>query len=210
MLVNLCAIFNVAAQDGEIRILALGDSLTAGFNLPQGEGWPDRMERVLKADGLNVRLINAGVSGDTSAGGRSRLGWALADDPQIAVVELGANDGLRGLDPKQTFDNLDAIVSELKAKGIKVLLTGMFAPPNLGKDYGAEFNGVFPALAKKHGVPFYPFFLDGVIGNNALMLNDGMHPNIDGVGVLVDRLKPHLMPLIDAVQAESGRAENGA
>lgn len=171
-----------------VRLLVLGDSLTAGYGLPKGQSFPDLLQAALYARGHSVEVINSGVSGDTSAGGRARLGWALGDKPFAAIVELGANDGLRALDPAITRENLDAILTHLKAAGVRVLLTGMLAPPNLGQEYGDEFNSIFPDLAKKHGVAFYPFFLEGVAAQPEFNQRDGIHPNAAGVKVIVSRM----------------------
>lgn len=172
------------------KILALGDSLTAGYGLAPEEAFPVRLEAKLRATGTPVTVINAGVSGDTSAGGRARLDWALADKPDHAIVALGANDMLRGVDPTETRRNLDAILADLKARGVKVLLLGMLASPNMGKDYGAAFDAIYPDLAKKHGVTLYPFFLDGVAAQRDLNQADGIHPNTRGVAVMVERIAP--------------------
>ena len=185
-----------AAAAPPVKILVLGDSLSAGYNLPTDQSFPSQLEKALRAGGLHVDVINAGVSGDTSAGGRARLEWALKAKPDVAILELGANDGLRGLDPAQTFANLDAIVTRLKRDDIRVLVAGMLAPPNLGRGYGEEFAAVFPKLAEKHQVPLYPFFLDGVAANPALNLADGMHPNGKGVAVIVDKVLPYVQPLL--------------
>ncbi len=179
------------------RILALGDSLTAGFGLAPDEAFPARLERALRAEGRDVHLINAGVSGDTTAGGKARLDWAMAAKPTLAIVELGANDGLRGLDPKLTHDNLDTILKRLEAAGVPALLTGMLAPPNYGKAFEAEFKAVFSRLAAEHDVVFYPFFLDGVAGDPRLCLPDGLHPNARGVDVIVDRILPSVRKLLE-------------
>jgi acyl-CoA thioesterase-1 len=182
--------------DRPLKLLALGDSLTAGYGLPSDVSFTAQLQAGLKAQGLNVTVINAGVSGDTSAGGRARLDWLLADQPDFAIVELGANDGLRGLDPQVTYDNLDAVLTQLDQRRIPVLLAGMVAPPNLGREYGAQFNAVFPHLADKHKVVFYPFFLDGVAAEEKLNQADFMHPNAKGVAVIVERLMPYLKKLI--------------
>ncbi len=188
-----------AGAAGEtVRILALGDSLTAGHGLPRGEAFPSRLERALSGGGLEVRVENAGVSGDTSAGGLSRLQWALAPGFDAVIVELGANDGLRGLEPVETESNLDAILGELKRRNLAVLLTGMRAPPNLGPEYGREFADLFPRLARKHGVSLYPFFLDGVAAVPDLNQDDAIHPNAAGVGVIVERIVPYVRRLIGA------------
>ena len=189
---------NVAIGEAmaEIRILALGDSLTAGYGLPAHASFPSQLEAALRAEGYDVRVINAGVSGDTSAGGLARLDWALADDPQIAIVELGANDGLRGLPPAELEKNLDAILTRMRAKGVKVVLAGMLAPPNYGRDYAESFRQVYQRLASKHDVPFYPFFLDGVASDPKLNLPDGLHPTEQGVKVMVERILPTVRKLL--------------
>ena len=185
-----------AAAAEPVRILALGDSLTAGYGLARPDSFPARLAESLNAGGRAVQVINAGVSGDTTAGGLARLEWALADRPDAVVLELGANDGLRGLEPASTFANLDAMLSRLAAAGVAVLLTGMKAPPNLGEEYGADFAAIFPKLAEKHGVALYPFFLDGVAARPELNQEDGIHPNAQGVAVIVERILPHVKALI--------------
>jgi acyl-CoA thioesterase I len=181
------------------RVLVLGDSLTAGFGLPQDGAFPVRLQAWLKGKGVNATVINAGVSGDTSAGGRARLDWALgANPPEFAIVELGANDALRGLSPDALYKNLDQIVTRLQARGVKVLLAGMYAPRNLGREYDSEFDAVYPRLAKQHGVLLYPFFLDGVEGDPSLIQADGLHPNAKGVDVIVDRIGPYVTKLMQA------------
>lgn len=187
---------SVAADGKPLTILALGDSLVAGFGLGSPDGFTAKLEAALKGRGVNARVVNAGLSGDTSAGGLARLDWALEPKPDFAIVELGANDGLRGLDPAQTRANLDAILTRLKAKGVPVLFAGMYAPPNYGPDYGKAFNALYPELAKKHGVPFYPFFLEGVAADASLNQPDGIHPNTKGVDVIVARILPHVLKLI--------------
>lgn len=174
-------------------VLAFGDSLTAGYQLRPAESFPAQLEAALRAKGTNVTVHNAGVSGDTSAQGRARLGWVLAGlkaTPDLAIVELGANDMLRGEPPAAMAANLDAILAELGKRRIPVLLAGMRAAPNLGHAYGREFEAVFPALAKKHGAALYPFFLDGVAGVRGLQLSDGMHPTAKGVAAVVRRILP--------------------
>ncbi|MEE8445799.1 MAG: arylesterase [Alphaproteobacteria bacterium] len=189
-----------AGAAGPVRILVLGDSLAAGYGLPARAAFPARLEARLKAGGFDVVAINAGVSGDTSAGGRARLDWALADRPDIVIVELGANDALRGLDPAMTRSNLDAILARLRGAGVRVLLTGMYAPPNFGRDYEQKFKALYPALAAKHGVAFYPFFLDRVAAIPALNQPDGIHPNERGVGVIVDLIAPYVVRLLKALE----------
>lgn len=194
----MLAAMPATAGSGEsvTRILAFGDSLTAGYGLDDADAFPARLQAALEAKGLAVQVINAGVSGDTTAGGLARIDWSLADDPDIALVELGANDGLRGLDPAQTHANLDEIITRFREAGITVLLAGMYAPPNLGREYGEAFNAVFPRLADEHDVAFYPFFLDGVAAEPALNQPDGIHPNRAGVAVIVERIAPVVAALI--------------
>lgn len=189
-----------------IRLMAFGDSLTHGYGLSAGETFPDQLEAALQARGLDVTVINAGNSGDTTAGGLARLDWALADDPDAVLLELGANDGLRGLDPAATYDNLDAIMARLTAEGLPVLIAGMLAPPNLGREYGEAFNQVYPRLAKKYDAPLYPFFLDGVAMEPALNQGDGIHPNAEGVAEIVARITPHVVRLLEAKSLAGGAA----
>lgn len=195
-----------AAETAPVRILAFGDSLVHGYGLAADETFPFQLERALLREGRRVEVLNGGNSGDTTAAGLARLDWALADRPDLAIVELGANDGLRGIDPGETYRNLDAIVNRLKAEGIAVLLAGMLAPRNLGADYVEAFDAVFPRLAEVHGVALYPFFLDGVAMRPELNQADGLHPNAAGVALLVERILPSVVRLIDAL-AESRGAE---
>ncbi len=191
-----------------MAILALGDSLTAGYGLAADEAVPAVLERLLREEGLEVRLINAGVSGDTSGGGLARLEWALAENPDAAIVELGANDGLRGMPPEQMERNLDAILQTLAERGIEVLFTGMGAPPNMGEDYARRYNAVFPRLAEKHGVAFYPFYLEGVYMDPALNLPDGLHPNAAGTRKVAENLLPRVRELVHRVLgARDGKQE---
>ena len=178
------------------KILALGDSITAGYGVRPSEALPARLEARLKADGVAAELVNAGVSGDTTAGGLSRLDWALQDKPQYAFVELGANDALRGLDPKAAYKNLDGILARLKSAGVKTLLVGMKAPAKWGQDYQKEFDAIYPALAEKYKVPLYPFILEGVALDPKLTQPDGLHPNPDGVNEMVRRMAPALERLL--------------
>ncbi len=195
-----------AADSAPLRILAFGDSLVHGYGLAADESFPTQLERALLREGHRVQVLNGGNSGDTTAAGRARLDWALADRPDLAIVELGANDGLRGIDPSETYRNLDAIVKRLKAEGVAVLLAGMLAPRNLGADYVEAFDAVFPRLAEVHGVALYPFFLDGVAMRPELNQADGIHPNAAGVALMVERILPSVVRLIDAL-AESRGAE---
>jgi acyl-CoA thioesterase-1 len=173
-----------------IKLAVLGDSLTAGYGLPASAAFPVRLQKELRDKGIAVDIINAGVSGDTATGGRDRLDWSIPDGTEAVIVELGANDALRGVDPATTRAALEEILKRLKARNIAVMLCGMYAPPNLGADYGAKFNGIYPELAKSYGVPLYPFFLDGVAGDGKLTQPDGMHPTAAGVDVVVQRILP--------------------
>lgn len=189
----LLALSGTAAQAADKLILAFGDSLMAGYQLAPTEGFVPQLQAALTRDGIKAVVHNAGVSGDTSAQGRARLAWVLASlkaKPDLAIVELGANDMLRGLDPGQARTNLDAILGELQKRGIKVLLAGMVAAPNLGRAYANRFNAIYPALARKYRVPLYPFFLAGVAGNRRLQIADGMHPNPGGVKIIVASILP--------------------
>ncbi|CAA7613161.1 Lysophospholipase L1 and related esterase (fragment) [Candidatus Terasakiella magnetica] len=187
------------------RILALGDSLTAGFGLAANAAFPVRLEKALQAEGRDVTLINGGVSGDTTAGGLARLDWALAAKPQMVILELGANDALRGLNPKVTHANLDAILKRLTTDGIGVLLAGMLAPPNMGRTFQDEFKAVYDQLATRYDVVFYPFFLDGVAGDARLVQSDGLHPTAAGVDVLVSHILPAVRTLLDRHAKGGGR-----
>ena len=190
----------IAGAAEPTRILVLGDSLASGYGLSATKAFPVRLQSALAARGHDVKVINAGVAGDTTAGGRARLDWALADKPDIVIVELGANDGLRGIDPGAMRANLDAILARLKSHAIRVLLAGMYAPPNMGRRYGEEYNAVYPALARKFGVALYPFFLDGVATRRDFNQPDGLHPNSAGVAVIVDRITPHVVRLLEALE----------
>ncbi|MPY68822.1 MAG: arylesterase [Alphaproteobacteria bacterium] len=201
-LAALAALWGAPAAAKTLQIVALGDSLTAGYGLPGKEdAYPARLEARLREDGFDVKVTNAGVSGDTAAGGRARLGWTLGGTkPDIAIVALGANDALRGLPPGQMRENLDAIITAFRDAGAKVLLAGMMAPPNFGRDYAAEFNAVFPALAEKHDVPLLPFLLEGVAMQAAMNQDDGIHPNPEGVAIMVDRIAPYVVRLIQELR----------
>ena len=179
-----------------VKILALGTSLTQGYGLPPGTEFTVQLQAALKREGIDAVVTNAGVSGDTSAGGRARLDWSLADRPDAVIVELGSNDMLRGIPPSETEKNLRAILIKLKAARIKVLLTGMQAQRNLGADYVKQFDAIYPRLAKEFGVLFYPFILDGVALNPKLNQADGMHPNPAGVKVMVARMLPYAKKLV--------------
>jgi len=178
------------AQGGTLRLVALGDSLTAGYGLPQEAAFPAVLERALKAKGYHVEIVNAGVSGDTSSGGLDRLEWSVPDGTDGVIVELGANDMLRGLDPAITRKNIETIVERLKARNIPVMLAGMYASRNLGADYIQKFDTIYSDIAKKHDLVLYPFFLDGVAGERSLNLPDGLHPTAKGVEIVVERILP--------------------
>jgi acyl-CoA thioesterase-1 len=197
---------SVHAADAPLRILALGDSLTAGYGLEDiGDAFPAQLEKALKAKGHNVVVLQGGISGDTTSGGRSRLEWSLGEKPDAVIVELGGNDALRAVDPKITAENLDAIVKRIQQAGLPVLLAGMLAPPNLGRDYGDRFNAIYAKIAKDTGVLFYPFFLQDVITVADLMQGDHIHPNPKGVKVIVKGILPVAEKLVE--QAKVRRAE---
>ena len=177
-------------------ILDFGDSVTAGYGLAPEQAFPARLQAALGQQGIEVRVINAGVSGDTTAGGLARLDWALADKPDLVILALGANDALRGIAPATVRDNLDKMIQKIEANGAKVLLVGMLAPPNWGAEYESAFDRIFPDLAKVHDVQLYPFFLEGVAMKPELNQPDGLHPNERGVAVLVDRLAPVVARLV--------------
>jgi acyl-CoA thioesterase-1 len=184
------------AEARTIRIVALGDSLTAGYQLAGRDAFPQRLEAALRKAGHDVAVENAGVSGDTATGGLERLDWSVPDGTDGVIVELGANDALRGIDPKITEAALDGIITRLKERQIAVFLAGMQAPRNNGPDYIAAFDSLYPRLAQKHGVPLYPFFLDGIVGDPRLNLPDMIHPNPAGVGVIVERITPQISAFI--------------
>jgi acyl-CoA thioesterase-1 len=191
-----------AAQAEEpLEILAIGDSLTAGYGLAQEQAFPRVLERRLSEMGWAVRVRNGGVSGDTTAGGRARLAWMLEPRPDAAILELGANDALRGLPPAAARANLAAMLAELRTRRIPVLLAGMLAPPNLGEAYAREFDAIYPSLGTEFAVPLYPFFLDGAAGNPALLQADGLHPNPKGVEEIVRRILPDAARLAEAARA---------
>jgi acyl-CoA thioesterase I len=198
----LALIFSCLPVVAETRtILALGDSLTAGLGLDANYAFPAQLEKALKAKGHDVTIINAGISGDTAAQGLARVDWVLTDDVDAVIVELGANDALRGLPPQQAEAALDDIIARVKAKGLPVLIAGMKAPPNLGPDYVAAFDGIYPRLAEKHGAVLYPFFLDGVAAQAKLNQADGIHPTAEGIALIVERMLPVVEPFITSIEA---------
>jgi acyl-CoA thioesterase-1 len=198
---GLCLMVSVASAQ-PVTLLALGDSLTAGYGLQPSDAFPVKLEAALRARGHDVKVVNAGVSGDTALDGASRLDWALSEQVDAAIVELGANDALRGLPVAQAEQALDRILSALAEKRVEVLLAGMRAPPNLGPEYQVQFDGMYARLAEKHGVLLYPFFLDGVAADPGLNQADGMHPNPAGVDVIVARILPSVEDLLARVAAK--------
>lgn len=191
--IGLCA---ARAEPAETVIVALGDSLTAGYGLPQSQSFPAQLEEALRAQGHNVRVVNAGVSGDTASAGLQRLDWAVPGDADAVILELGANDALQGLPPERTKEALAKILEALQAKGLPVLLAGMEAPRNLGKEYVESFGAMYPDLAAQYDAILYPFFLEGAALNDDLMLNDGLHPNGKGVAVIVENILPKVEMLL--------------
>ncbi|WP_306224164.1 arylesterase [Bosea beijingensis] len=179
-----------ASAGRSLKLVALGDSLTAGYNLPGSAAFPAVLEQALRQKGLSVEIVNAGVSGDTTQGGLERLDWSVPEGADGVILELGANDALRGVDPSVTRKNLEAIVARLIERKIPVLLAGMYAPRNLGEDFAKRFDAIYPELAKKHGLVLYPFFLEGIAGDRALNQADGLHPTADGVAVIVRTILP--------------------
>ena len=196
LVIMLCLITPASAQQGPLRIVALGDSLSAGYLLPQKNAFPTVLERVLREKGRKVEVSNAGVSGDTANGGLERLDWAVGDGADLVIVELGANDMLRGVDPRITRKALAEIIMRLQAKKIPVLLAGMVAAPGMGRDYETKFNAIYGDLAREFGVALYPFFLDGVAGNRSLLLQDGLHPTPEGVETIVRGILPSVEALL--------------
>ncbi|MEX0692808.1 MAG: arylesterase [Rhodospirillales bacterium] len=184
-----------------VNLVVIGDSLTAGYGLPEADAFPARLEQALLKKGQAVRVVNAGVSGDTTAGGRARLAWAIGDQVDAVIVELGANDALRGLAPEQAFENLSAILKVLQDRKMPTLLAGMKAPPNMGEDYAREFDALYQRLASAYDVIFYPFFLEGVAGQPGLNQDDGLHPTAAGVDVIVE----NIMPAVEELLARANR-----
>ena len=207
--IAICAATAIAAfpparaAERPLTIVALGNSLTAGFGLPAGDAFPVKLQRALAAKGLAVNVINAGVSGDTTTGGLARLDWSVPDGTDAVILELGANDALRGFDPAIPRRALDAMLRRLAERHIPVLLCGMLAPPNLGTEYGRAFNAIYPDLAAQYGVALYPFFLAGVAGNANLTQRDGLHPTAAGVSVIVDGILPQVIELVARAKARA-------
>ena len=206
MLVNIflfgsICIVMAAEPERPVRIVALGDSLTAGFGLKPGEGFPEQLAKLLKARGRNVEIANAGVSGDTTAAGLARLDWAVTEGTDAVIVELGANDALGGRSVVDARRNLDTIIARLKARGFPILLAGMRVPRNLGNDYANQFDAIFLDLAEKHQILLYPFFLTGVALDPKLNLGDGIHPTAEGVRIIAERIAPRVEELMAQVEA---------
>jgi acyl-CoA thioesterase-1 len=191
----------LGASAAPLKIVALGDSLTAGYGLGAQLGFAPRLERALKDKGWDVTVINAGVSGDTASAGAERADWSVPDDADGVILELGANDALRGVDPDVTRRSLDRILTRMAERRIPVLLAGMYAPRNLGPEYVKAFDAIYPALAEKHGVPLYPFFLEGVAGNRQLNLGDGVHPTAEGVDRIVAAMLPTVESFLKTLEA---------
>ena len=191
-----------AAEAKPIKMVVLGDSLSAGLGLSASAAFPERLQKALRSKGVDVDIINAGVSGDTTSGGRDRLEWSVPEGTRAVLVELGANDALRGIDPAVTRAALADILTRLKARNISVLLCGMLAPPNYGTDYSARFNEVYPDLAKSFGVPLYPFFLEGVATEARLNQRDGIHPTAEGVDVIVKNILPTVEAFLGTISGQ--------
>ena len=200
---NVQSLYANNTAESALRLLVLGDSLSAGYGLKSEDSFPAQLEEALDVAGYGVQVINAGVSGDTTAGGLSRLEWALVDKPHIVLVELGGNDALRGLPPAETYANLESIIVKLKKNGVRVVLAGMQAPRNLGRDYTLEFDAIYPRLAGQYDVPLYPFFLDGVALDPVLNQPDGIHPNPAGVKVIVKKILPLLESELEQLNPEN-------
>lgn len=195
-----CILMVTPASAASLKIVALGDSLTAGYGVESDQSFPAQLEARLKEKGHDVTVVNAGVSGDTAAQGLARLDWAIGDGADGVIVELGANDMLRGFEPAQTRSSLEAILAKLRAKKIPVLLAGMRAAPNLGASYAETFDGIYPGLAAAYASTFYPFFLEGVTGQPSLNLEDGIHPNANGIEEVVKRILPSVEHLIATIE----------
>jgi acyl-CoA thioesterase-1 len=194
----------VGATEKPIKVVVLGDSLSAGFGLAGPDAFPSKLDAALKAKGIATEIVNAGVSGDTATGGLDRVDWSVPDGTDAVIVELGANDALRGVNPAVTKKALDGILQKLTSRKLPVLLAGMLSPPNMGADYSKEFDAIYPALAQQYGALLYPFFLDGVAADAKLNQKDGMHPNSKGVDIIVERILPKVDELIGRVKTARG------
>ncbi|WP_407177908.1 arylesterase [Bradyrhizobium sp. STM 3562] len=193
---------SAAGEAKPIKMVVLGDSLSAGLGLPGAAAFPAKLQKALRDKGIEVEITNAGVSGDTASGGRDRLDWSVPEGTQAVIVELGANDALRGIDPKITREALSDIVSRLKKRGIAVMLCGMLAPPNYGSDYAARFDAIYPDLAKAFDVPLYPFFLNGVAADAKLNQADGVHPTAEGVDIIVKNVLPTVEAFLGTIKGQ--------
>ena len=203
ILVLMVALMTAApALAQPVKAVVLGDSLSAGLGLSAADAFPAKLQKALKDKGVDVEITNAGVSGDTASGGRDRLDWSMPQGTEAVIVELGANDALRGTDPAITRSALSDIVSRLKARGVAVLLLGMLAPPNYGSDYAARFNTIYPDLSKSFGVPLYPFFLDGVAADPKLNQADGIHPTAEGVDMIVKKILPTVEAFLGTIRGQ--------
>ena len=191
--------FAVVANAKTISLVGFGDSLMAGYQLPPGDGFPEKLQAALTAKGVDVSIANAGVSGETTAGGLARIDWSVPDGTDGVILELGGNDALRGIPPEESEKNLDQIIARLKERGVAVLLVGMLAPPNMGGDYAGRFNSIYAKLAQKHGVALYPFFLDGLALDAGLKREDGMHPNSKGIDVMVEKMEPAITQFLGTI-----------
>lgn len=196
------AVSGSALAEDTLRLVGFGDSLMAGYRLGGNEGFPARLQAALVERGHAIEITDAGVSGDTTSGGLARLDWSIPEGVDGVILELGANDALRGLPPETTRKNLDAIIARLHERGIAVLLAGMLAPPNMGSDYEARFNAIYPELAAKHDVVLYPFFLNNVTGDASLLLSDGLHPNASGINRMVEGILPFAEDFLVRINAD--------
>ncbi|WP_144578218.1 arylesterase [Agrobacterium sp. DE0009] len=202
IIASALSVVSASAQERTLQLVGFGDSLMAGYQLPPTDSYTAQLEAALKAKGMKVTITNAGVSGDTSSGGLARAEWSVPDGTDGVILELGANDTLRGIPPEQTEKNLDAIISGFQKRNIAVLLVGIMAPPNMGDDYAKRFNPIFQRLAQKYSLPLYPFFLDGVVTDDALKLDDKMHPNTKGVAMMVEKSLPAVESFINTIGAQ--------
>ena len=202
LLAVLCFLHTIEAEPHAPVIVAVGDSLTAGLGLPQGEAFPAQLEAALKARGQAVSVVNAGVSGDTASAALARLDWAIPADASAVIVELGGNDALQGIPTEGIKSSLAKIIEQLQAKGLPILLAGMEAPPNMGKDYVTAFAAIYPDLATRYGLILYPFFLDGAVLDHGLMQGDGIHPNAKGVARIVELIMPKVDELLAKVKSK--------
>ncbi|MCA1454846.1 arylesterase [Bradyrhizobium sp. BRP22] len=208
LIVALMTVATATAQEQSagpakpVKMVVLGDSLSAGLGLPANAAFPARLQNALETKGIKVDIINAGVSGDTASGGRERLDWSVPEGTEAVILELGANDALRGTDPAVTRAALSDILSRLKARGIAVLICGMLAPPNYGSDYAARFNAIYPELSKSFGAPLYPFFLEGVAADAKLNQADAMHPTADGIDIIVKKILPTVEAFLGTISRQ--------